>query len=308
MDIAWPSPLPLPPVLLRQIDTAARRLMQPKNGAIVDFAQPRGEQALVASDSVSWRIFKNPVSLFIGGVAAVILELAEPGVRTGVWEYSSFRSDPVQRLRRTGMAAMVTVYGAHSVAEVMIAGVVRMHEKVRGETPAGQTYQASDVRLLSWVQATAVYGFAEAYHRYVRPLTCSEMDRLWDEGAAAARLYGALDAPRSHAELDALFESMRGRLEPSPIVFEFLEIVRNAPAFPTPLRPLQRLLIRAAVDTTPDWLRDTLGLTAQYGLRSWEEPLVRQIGSLSDKLMLRSSPAVQSCLRLGLPADYLYRR
>jgi uncharacterized protein (DUF2236 family) len=308
MDIAWPSPLPLPPVLLRHIDAAARGLMQPKNAAVVDFAQPRGEQALVAPDSVSWRIFKNPVSLFIGGIAAVILELADPGVRTGVWEHSSFRIDPVHRLQRTGMAAMVTVYGARSVAESMIAGVVRMHEKVRGKTPAGQTYQASDVRLLSWVQATAGYGFAEAYHRYVRPLTCGEMDRLCEEAAPAARLYGALDAPRSRAELDALFESMRGRLEPSAIVFEFLEIVRNAPAFPTPLRPLQRLLIRAAVDTTPDWLRDTLGLTAQYGLRSWEEPLVRQIGSLSDKLMLRSSPAVQSCLRLGLPADYLYRR
>ena len=251
---------------------------------------------------------ENPVSLFIGGVAAVILELAEPGVRTGVWEHSSFRSDPVHRLQRTGMAAMVTVYGARSVAEAMIAGVARMHDKVRGETPAGQAYQASDVRLLRWVQATAGYGFAEAYHRYVRSLTRSEMDRLCEEGTPAARLYGAHDAPRSRAELDALFESMRGSLEPSPIVFEFLEIVQNAPAFPAPFRPLQRLLIRAAVDVTPDWLRDTLGLTRQYGLRGWERPIVRQIAALSDTLMLRSSPAVQSCIRLGLPADYLYRR
>ena len=307
MDIAWPSPLPLPPVLLRRIDAAARGLMQPRNSVVVDFAQPHGEQALVAPNSVSWRIFKNPVALFVGGVAAVILELAEPSVRSGVWEHSSFRSDPVHRLQRTGMAAMVTIYGAHSVSEAMIAGVVRMHGKVQGETSAGQAYQASDVRLLSWVQATAGYGFTEAYHRYVCQLTRREMDRLCEEGAPAARLYGALDTPGSRAKLDALLEAMRGRLEPSPIVFEFLQIVRNAPAFPAPLRPMQRLLVRAAVDLTPDWLRDILGLTAQYGLRSWEKPLVRQIGALSDKLMLRSSPAVQSCLRLGLPADYLYR-
>ena len=308
MDIAWPSPLPLPPVLLRRIDAAARGLMQPKNAAVADFAQPPGEQALAAPDSVSWRIFKNPVSLFIGGVAAVILELAEPGVRTGVWEHSSFRADPVQRLQRTGMAAMVTVYGARSGAESMIAGVVRRHEKVQGLTPAGVAYRASDVRLLNWVQSTASYGFAEAYDRYVRPLTRGEMDRLCEEAVPAARLYGAPDVPRSRTELDALFERMRGHLEASPIVFEFLEIMRNAPAFPAPLRPLQRLLIRAAVDLMPDWLRDTLGLTAKYGLRGWEESLVRRIGALSDKLMLPSSPAVQSCLRLGLPADYLYRR
>jgi uncharacterized protein (DUF2236 family) len=45
----------------------------------------------VAPDSVSWSVFKNPVSLFIGGVTAVIMELADPRVRTGVWEHTSFR-------------------------------------------------------------------------------------------------------------------------------------------------------------------------------------------------------------------------
>jgi uncharacterized protein (DUF2236 family) len=170
------------------------------------------------------------VALFIGGVAAVILELAEPSVRTGVWEHSSFRTDPVRRLQRTGLAAMVTVYGARSTAKAMIAGVVRMHDKVTGETPAGEAYRANDVGLLTWVHATASFGFAEAYNRYIRPLSHKELDRLYEEGASAARLYGALDAPTSDAELHALFESMRGRLEPSPIVFEFLDIIRDAPA------------------------------------------------------------------------------
>jgi uncharacterized protein (DUF2236 family) len=44
--------------------------------------------ALVPADSISWRVFKNPLSLVIGGVAAVIMELAEPRVRTGVWEHT----------------------------------------------------------------------------------------------------------------------------------------------------------------------------------------------------------------------------
>ena len=307
IGLVLPSALPLPPPVQRRIDAAARELLQPTGGPSVDFARPFGEEALVAPDSVSWRIFKNPVSLFIGGVAAVILELAEPSVRTGVWEHSSFRTDPVRRLRRTGLAAMVTVYGARSKAEAMIAGVVRLHDKVTGETPAGEAYRANDVALLTWVQATAGFGFAEAYSRYVRPLGREERDRLYQEGASAAHLYGALDAPTSDAELHALFESMRRRLEPSPIVFEFLDIVRDAPAFPTPLRPMQRLLVRAAVEMTSAWVRQRLGLTASYGLRPWEAPLVREVGRLSDRIVLRSSPAVQSCLRLGLPADYLYR-
>src|SRR4051812_7704940 len=162
-----------------------------------DFTTPAGEPALVPPDSVSWRIFKNPVALVVGGVAAVILELAEPSVRTGVWEHSGFRRDPVRRLERTGMAAMVTVYGARSVAEAMIAGVVRMHDRVTGTTPAGEPYRANDVRLLTWVQATAAFGFIEAYHRYVRPLAPAEIDHAYDEGAPAARLFGVPAPPRS---------------------------------------------------------------------------------------------------------------
>jgi uncharacterized protein (DUF2236 family) len=54
-------------------------------------------------------MFKNPVAGFFGGVTAVLLEFDEPPVRDGVWQHSSFRADPLNRLRRTGLAAMVTV-------------------------------------------------------------------------------------------------------------------------------------------------------------------------------------------------------
>src|SRR6202007_472519 len=111
------------------------------------------------------------VSLFIGGVTAVVMELAEPRVRTGVWEHTTFRADPLRRLRRTGLAAMVTVYGARTVAEAMIARVRRMHDTVAGTTSSGEPYRASDPELLNWVYATAAYGFVEAYHNYARPLS-----------------------------------------------------------------------------------------------------------------------------------------
>jgi uncharacterized protein (DUF2236 family) len=294
-------------LVLPFLDTIARDLVRPGGMPDVDFSQPVGEAALVSADSVSWRIFKNPVALFVGGVAAVLLELADPAVRTDVWEHSSFRGDPVTRLRRTGLAAMITVYGARSSAEAMIAGVVRLHEKVRGQTPAGETYRANDAGLLTWVHATAGFGFAAAYRHYVRALGPGELDRFHEEGAPAARLYGALDAPRSQSDLEALFDARRGRLEASPVIFEFLAIMRHAPIFPAGFRPLQRLLIRAAVDLVPGWVRERLGLTGRFGLRFWERPLVRLAGALADRVMLRSGPAVQSCRRLGLPEDYLYR-
>jgi len=99
------SPLVLPWPLPRTLEAATRALLDPGDQSSADFSKPTGESALVSPDSVSWRVFKNPVSLFVGGVTAVIMELAEPRVRTGVWEHTTFRVNPIRRLRRTGRAA-----------------------------------------------------------------------------------------------------------------------------------------------------------------------------------------------------------
>ena len=56
------------------------------------------------------------------------MELAEPRVRTGVWEHTTFRIDPIRRLQRTGLAAMMTIYSARGTAEAMIARVRWMHD------------------------------------------------------------------------------------------------------------------------------------------------------------------------------------
>ena len=287
---------------------AAGALVQPRDGPRIDFGAPLGEAALAAPDSLSWRIFKNPVALLVGGIAAVILELAEPAVRTGVWQHSTFLDDPVGRLRRTGTAAMVTVYGARSLSEPMIRGVVRMHARINGRTPSGEAFCANDPHLLDWVQATASFGFGEAYSRYVEPLSTSDFDRLYREGAPASLLYGACNAPRSADTMRALFESQRGRLEFSPIIFEFLRIMRQAPALPAPLHGLQPMLVRAAVELVPGWIRERLRLDESHGLRPPERMLIKFAGAVSDKILLPDSPPAQSCRRMGLPSAYLYRR
>ena len=99
-----------------------------------------------------------------------------------MWEHTTFRLNPIRRLRRTGLAAMITIYGARSTAEAMIARVRRTHDAVAGTTPSGEPYCASDPELLNWVQGTAAYGFLQAYHAYVQPLLSSERDRYYAEG------------------------------------------------------------------------------------------------------------------------------
>jgi uncharacterized protein (DUF2236 family) len=294
----------LPAPLQARLEHAARAYFDAP-GMRADFAQPKGAPALYAPTSVTWRVMKNPVALTVGGIAAVILELAEPRVRTGVWERTTFRTDPVARMRRTGVAAMATVYAPAEQARAMIAGVVRAHGRIEGMTPAGAPYRANDEELLDWVQATASFSFVGAYHRFVRRLSADEIDRFYDEGAASAPLYGAHGAPRSAAEMRAMFAAMRPKLERSEIVTEFLDIMRQAPILP--LRALQRLAVRGAVEITPLWAREILGLERRHGLTPAREAVLQLAGGLCDRLVIEGAPPAQACVRLGLPPDYLYR-
>lgn len=275
-----------------------KELLRPPPGMAFDFSQPAGEPALAPSDGIAWQVFANPVVLFIGGVAAVLLELSEPSVRSGVWDHGGFRQDPGMRLRCTGFAAMMTVYGPRSAAERMIARVVRMHGKVSGTTPGGRPYRANDPRLLDWVQATATFGFTEAYHRYLRPLSALEKDAAFAEGELAARLYGALGAPRSWAAWEAMLAESAAGLEGSAILADFLRIMEQTPLVPGPMRPLQRLLVRAAVEIVPEPVRSLPQLRGR-GLRPGEAALVRALARSSALLPLGDTPAAQAARRLS---------
>jgi uncharacterized protein (DUF2236 family) len=238
----------------------------------------------------------------------VILELAEPRVRSGVWDHTTFRVRPIERMQRTGHAAMLAVYGPHSRTEAMIAHVNRLHDRIAGETPGGVAYRARDAELLAWVHATANFGFLEAYRACVRPLSAAEADRYYAEWQGVARLYGVESPCRTESEVAALFASMAPSLERSEIVFEFLRIVRRMPALPWALRPLQALLVKAAVQCVPAWARERLGLDGpEWAPSPWQWRLLRNVGRAADRLPLATHPAVLACRRLGLPEDLVYR-
>lgn len=290
----------------RNIDRLLSDLIAaPPGMPAVDFSVPAGAPALLAPDSMSWRVMKNPIALLVGGVAAVILELAEPRVRSGVWAHTSFRGDPVKRMRRTGYTAWVTVYAPAETARSAIARVNAMHARVSGETPTGLPYRADDEALLTWVHATATWGFIEAYRRFCAPLSAADIDRYYAESATIGALFGAPASPRSAAEMETLFAAMRPHLEASPIILEFLDIVRAAPI--TPLRAFQRLAVRAAIDIAPPWARDVLGLRPELGLKPGYETLLRALAAASERVVLREAPPAQACVRVGLRPDYLYR-
>lgn len=276
-------------------------------GYQVDYDRPIGEASLVAPTSPQWRVFKNPVAIAIGGVAAVLLEFADARIRSGVWDHSTYKVDPIGRSKRTGIAAMAGVFGPASAARRIIGGVNRMHRKVVGETPKGEAYRARDPELLDWVSATAAYGFLEAYHRFVSPLTEAQRRAYYRDGEPVVRLYGVENPLTSDADFFAMLDRLLPRFEAHPINREFLDIIQSGKAAPAVPKILHRALARAAVSLLPDAVRQRLELGSEFDLTAADRLMLSLAGKLADRVRDRRSPAWQAARRLGLPGDFAWR-
>jgi uncharacterized protein (DUF2236 family) len=273
----------------------------------VDYTSLPGEPAFSAPDSVSWQVFKNPVALAVGGICAVLLEFADARIRSGVWDHSVFKTDPIGRSKRTGIAAMVGVYGPQAAARRVIQGVTNMHARVSGETPSGEAYRALEPELLDWVSATAGYGFLMAYDRFVRPLSDAEKIRFFAEGEAVARLYGVQQPIRSIDDFNAMLERLLPRFEPHPINTEFLGIMKSGRAAPGVPKGLQSAIVNAAVDILPLAVRTRLGLGADYDLSPAGRFAVKTMARIAETVPDTLGPPAQACQRLGLPRTFLWK-
>jgi uncharacterized protein (DUF2236 family) len=95
-------------------------------------------------------------------------------------------------------------------------------------------------------------------------------------------------------------------LAPSPFIPAFLRMMSETAAFPVPMLGLQGLLVRASLELLPETIRRRLRLDDRLELRRHERWAVTAAARAADRIVLMQSPAVQSCLRLGLPARHLY--
>ena len=274
----------------------------------IDFSRPIGEAAYFSPLSVQWRIYKNPVALGVGGIAAVLMEFADARIRSGVWDHSTYRVDPIGRSRRTAIAAMVGVYGPRSAARRVIHGVNNMHARVNGRTPAGDSYRALDPELLDWVSATAAYGFLTAYDRFVAPVSEADQLRYYADGQELAALYGVEASPRCTADVLAMMQRLADRFEPHAINDEFLGIIQSGRAAPGAPKLLHRAAMRGAISILPPLVRRKLALGRRFDLTGLDQMLLSSAGRLADRVADPRSPPCQASVRLGLPYNFLIRR
>jgi uncharacterized protein (DUF2236 family) len=68
----------------------------------------RSPDALIAANSVAWRVHGDVTTMMVGGISALLLQMLHPAALAGVWDHSDFEADMLGRLRRTARFIAVT--------------------------------------------------------------------------------------------------------------------------------------------------------------------------------------------------------
>ena len=221
-----------------------------------------------APDSAMWAVHTD-VAMLIGGLRALLLQTLHPLALAGVVQHSTYRTDPLGRLHRTGAFVGTTTFGTVDEAETAIEQVRTIHARVNGTARDGREYSALDPHLLAWVHCTEADSFLRTRQRYgATPLP----DHLADEYVAQigeiGEALGVIDPPQNRAELRERLISYRPELEATRDTRETVRFL-VAPPLPLASRAPYGVLFSAAVATLPGFVRRKLWLPVAPGVETF---------------------------------------
>lgn len=207
------------------------------------------------------RIVHADAAMFVGGLRALLLQSLHPLAMAAVADHDGFRDNPLGRLQRIATFLAATTYATADDAQAAVDRVRAIHEHIKGVSPGGVPYAASDPHLLRWVHIAEIDSFLRAHQRFGRrPLDAAEADGYVADAARIAHALGAEDPPCTVAELDAQLAAFRPELcgtAQSRAAAKFLLVT---PPLPLPARPPYALLAANAVSMMPLWARRALRL------------------------------------------------
>ncbi|MCY7397917.1 MAG: DUF2236 domain-containing protein [Sphingomonas bacterium] len=228
----------------------------------------RSPDALIAADSVAWRVHGDVTTMMVGGVAALLLQMLHPAALAGVWDHSNFEADMLGRLRRTARFIAVTTYAERGQGEAMIARVKAIHDRVEGTLPDGRAYSANDPATLAFVHVAGALCFLDAYIRFVEPgMRRADQDQFFAEVAGTAHALGADPVPTTRAEADALLDRFRPELRADARSRRVRDLILGAAPKHVAAVPLQAMLMQAAIDLLPADARAMHGLNRSFVTR-----------------------------------------
>jgi uncharacterized protein (DUF2236 family) len=166
----------------------------------------------------------------------------------GTSEHSNGKLMPFKRLAQAGIEFETIFFGTRATADRTLARVYRMHERVNGALPddagiykAGTPYSALDPELMLWTVAVMMDSAQYFYELFVRRLSDSDREALWQEYIRFAELFGMTRdaAPPTYEAFCAYYE---GKLASDEMFLtDEARYIGYATAFEIPLRLTHQL-------------------------------------------------------------------
>ena len=149
--------------------------------------------------SVSWKINRE-TAVYLGGMRALLMQLAHPKVAQGISDHSRVNDDLVGRFVRTFVPVYQVIFGTRDQALEAAAIMHKVHGWVHGVLTEntgrhrkGDAYDALDPILVRWVWATLVDSAMRMYELFVGELSDDAKARYYRESLRFTRLMGLYD-------------------------------------------------------------------------------------------------------------------
>ncbi|MHA1057147.1 oxygenase MpaB family protein [Enterobacter mori] len=247
------------------------------------------EGGFFAPDAAICQVHGDFPSMLCGGISALLLQMLHPKALAGIYEHSTFREDIFGRLRRTSQFILTTTFGTRIAAEHLIARVNTIHAGIKGVTPDGLPYNASDPELLTWIHVAECSSFMASHLRFRRKITSEERQtEYYRESAVIAAKLGARNIPVTPAEVTEYFQDIRPQLRCDERTREVARIVLNTTLPDCASLWIGRMMMRAGIDLLPCWAGEILGLRAGPVFRMMTQPGIHFVAS-----------GLRACMRRG---------
>lgn len=224
----------------------------------------REHDGYFAPDSISWRIFADPVSK-LGGMAALLLQALNPHMMRLFYNATASHDDSAGRDERTGQYFETVIFGDRAHADAASAAVRRLHERAVWTDPdTGEQLRADKPEWLAWTHNTFVFTLLRASREFGVDITPEEGDRFVVEQQVAARLIGIEDEsllPSTEAELATYIDAQTGWLALGIEAAEVTRQLRKPVLRGNPLKVWTAVIVQDGVlHLLPDWARLLYGI------------------------------------------------
>lgn len=203
--------------------------------------------------------------LVLGGLRALLLELADPAVGHGVAHHSAFAADPLGRLHGTLTYVYLVQADDPRVLAAATDRIGRLHAGVHSGPGVSPAYDAGDAALQLWVAATIHDTAIRIAELIWGPLPTALKDELL---ALDIRLGTSLGMPASiwpadTAAFDAYFARYAATLRFDDATLAVVRQLFAPPAAPRWVRLLMPVLVRTTAPLLPPAIRVPLGLAGR---------------------------------------------